>query len=85
MQTSNISAGTHASSAWGRSLSSLADTLHCYKSVVAEGGFKNLCIPIPFLASAFDPLHLLSCSRGSSLLLFLTRCCSLVITATRCN
>jgi hypothetical protein len=54
MQTSNISAGSHASSAWGRSLSSLADTLHCYRSVVAEGGFKNLCTPIPSFASAFD-------------------------------
>ncbi len=55
MQTSNISAGSPASSAWGRSFSSLADTVHCYKSVVAEGGVRNLCIPIPSLASAFDP------------------------------
>lgn len=42
LQTSNISAGKPASSVWGRSIASLADTLHCYKTVVADGGLRNL-------------------------------------------
>jgi hypothetical protein len=44
LQTSNISAGKHSSSAWGRSVASIADTLHCYRTVLADGGFRNLCV-----------------------------------------
>jgi hypothetical protein len=71
MQTTNISAGKPSSSAWGRSIASLADTLHCYKSVVAEGGLKNLCGYIPPYAFPCDtaPLVLLLTMR------FVSRAC----------
>jgi hypothetical protein len=47
LQTSNISAGKHSSSAWGRSAASITDTLHCYRTVLKDGGVRNLCVFVP--------------------------------------